>query len=169
MQSNLKFLVLALLALLLAAVGGCASFAPGTLQPGTPIATARGIFGGPTAEYPLASGGTRLEFRQGSFGKQTWMLDFNAGGTLVASRQVLTEADFAKIVPGMTREDVLMRIGHPADIFGVPWQKLHVWNYRYFDGDCVWFQVSISDAGGHVTEAGMGQDPACDVGGSGRD
>ncbi len=163
MLLNLKWIVLVAAGALLY---GCASFAPGVLQPGTPISQARGVFGGASAEYALPGGGKRLEFRQG---KETWMLDFNAGGSLVSSQQVLTQANFAKIVPGMTREQVLIQIGHPVEVFGVAWQKLDVWNYRYFDGDCVWFQVSISAASGRVTEAGMGQDPACDVGGYGHD
>lgn len=157
MQSMLKYVVLTLATV---AVCGCATFAPGTLKPGTPIAEAQQVFAGPRAQYPLPGGGTRLEFRQG---KQTWMLDFNAAGTLVTSRQVLTPGEFAKIVPGMTRDEVLRHIGHPVAVTPVGWQKLHVWNYRYFEGDCVWFQVSISDASGLVTDTGTGPDPACNA------
>jgi hypothetical protein len=141
---------------------GCAVLAPGTLPLGTPIAQARRVLFGPTGQYPLPGGGMRLEFAQGSFGRQTYMLDFDANGRLVSSRQVLAEASFATIAPGLSSADVLMRIGHPAQVFPVPWQKLQVWNYRYAGGDCVWFQVSISDATQRVTEAGMGADPACD-------
>jgi len=145
------------------ALAGCATLAPGGLAPGTPIAKARQALFGPSGEYPLPGGGTRLEFRQGSFGKQTFMLDFDKAGLLVSSQQVLTEPNFATIAPGMPEQEVLMRLGHPAHAFGVQWQKLHVWNYRYFGGDCVWFQVSISDATRQVTEAGVGPDPACDA------
>ncbi len=145
------------------ALAGCAMLAPGGLPPGTPIAKARQALFGPSGEYALPGGGTRLEFRQGSFGKQTYMLDFDQGGLLVSSQQVLTEPNFATIAPGMTQQEVLMRLGHPAHAFNVGWQKLHVWNYRYFGGDCVWFQVSISDATQQVTEAGIGPDPACDA------
>ena len=142
---------------------GCAELAPGGLAPGTPIAKARQALFGPTGEYPLPGGGTRLEFARGSFGKRTDMLDFDRNGLLVSSQQVLTEPNFATITPGMPEQEVLMRLGHPAHAFNVQWQKLHVWNYRYHDGDCVWFQVSISDATRRVTEAGMGADPACDT------
>jgi len=38
-----------------------------------------------------------------------------------------------------------------------------VWNYRWWAGDCVWFQVSISQAMQRVTDAGYGTDPACDA------
>jgi hypothetical protein len=150
----------------LAALGsvtaGCAALAPGALPPGTPIAQARQTLLAPTGEYRLPGGGTRLEYAQGSFGRQTYMLDFDASGVLVASRQVLTEDEFAAIVPGMAAGDVRMRLGRPAQVFGVAWQHLQIWNYRWFGGDCVWFQVSVSDAAQQVTEAGIGTDPACD-------
>ena len=147
---------------LAAIVGGCGSMAPGGLPPGTPIAEARGGTLKPTGEYPLPGGGTRLEFAQGSFGKQTYMLDFDAKGVLVSSTQVLTEANFATIVPGISAAEVLMRLGHPVWVINVSRQGLKVWNYRFFRGDCVWFQVSISDVQQQVTEASMGTDPACD-------
>jgi hypothetical protein len=54
-----------------------------------------------------------------------------------------------------------MRLVRPAHVFSVQRQKIQVWNYRYFGGDCVWFQVSVSNKG-PVTEAGIGTDPACD-------
>ena len=151
--------------LALAALGACTALRfPGGLPPGTPIAEARRTFGGPSAEYPLVNGGTRLEFRQGSFGKQTYMLDFDASGRLVATQQVLTPATFATITPGMTQEQVLARIGTPAFVFPVGWQRLQVWNYRFggLEGDCVVFQVSISNATRTVTETGPNTDPACD-------
>ncbi len=155
-------------ALLLAALGACAVLRPpASLPVGTPIAEARQAFGGASGEYPLPNGGTRLEFRQGSFGRQTYMLDFDAGGRLVTTRQVLTPSTFATIVPGMAQDEVLTQIGRPAFVFPVGWQQLQVWNYRFggLEGDCVVFQVSISNATHRVAEAGPNQDPACDRGG----
>ena len=150
------------------AMAGCATFAPGALPPGTPITEAREVVGGPTGEFPLSDGGTRLEFARGSFGRQTWMLDFDTTGRLVHTEQVLDEAHFATVVPGQTADEVRMRIGRPANVFNVGWQRLTVWNYRWWQGDCVWYQVSISQATGKVTEAGYGSDPACDAPNSSR-
>jgi len=153
--------------LLAAGLGACGSLRPaGTLAPGTPIAEARQALVGPSGEYPLPGGGTRLEFRQGSFGRETYMLDFDASGRLVANRQVLTPQTFATIQPGMTQDDVLVRIGRPAFVFPIGWQQSQVWNYRFggLDGDCVVFQVSISNSTRTVTEAGPNTDPACNHG-----
>ncbi len=155
---------LLLLAISLGAVSCGVLNPPGALPPGASIDEARRSFGGPTGQYALPDGGTRLEFAQGSFGKQTFMLDFDASGHLVANQQVLTLDVFATIKPGMSQTDVLSRIGRPAFVFPVGWQQLQVWNYRFggLEGDCVLFQVSISNATGTVSQAGQGYDPACD-------
>lgn len=147
---------------MLAVLAGCAALAPGGLPAGTSIGQARAAWVGPTGEYPLAGGGTRLEFAQGSFGKQTYMLDFDKAGVLVSSRQVLTESNLATIAPGMSADEVRMRFGRPVQVFGVRYPRAHVWNYRFDGGDCVWYQVSIGDADQRVVESGVAPDPACD-------
>jgi len=146
---------------LVCALAACAT--PGSLPPGTSLDQARQGWIAPTGQYALPGGGTRLEFARGAFGKETTMLDFDANGRLVASQQVLTEQNFANIVAGMPAAEVRLRLGRPSQVFAAGWhEKFHVWNYRFAGGDCVWFQVSISDQAQRVTEAGIGTDPACD-------
>ena len=146
----------------LALLGGCATFAPGGLPPGTNITEARRALFGPTGEYALPGGGTRLEFAHGGLAKQTYMLDFDGSGTLVASRQVLTESNLSTIAPGMPEAELRMRFGRPVWVFGINYPRGQVWNYRFADGDCVWYQVTVGDADHRVVEAGIGTDPACD-------
>jgi hypothetical protein len=107
------------LALAAVALCACTSIALGGLPSGTAIAEARASFLGPTGE-PLPNGSTRLEFARGAFGRQTFMLDFDASGRLVTSQQVLTEANFASIGPGLPAQEVRMRLGRPAEVFNVP-------------------------------------------------
>src|SRR5664279_4800983 len=91
----------------IASLSACAVMrAPAALPVGTPITEARQAYGGASGEYPLPGGGTRLEFRQGSFGRQTFMLDFDASGRLVSTQQVLTPSTFATITPGMAQDEV---------------------------------------------------------------
>jgi hypothetical protein len=146
--------------LALAALAGCAT--PGNLAPGAPIAAARQVVPGPTAEYALPDGGTRLEFDRY---KAAWMLDFDARGVLQTSTQALTEQNLATIEPGMTADEVRMRFGRPIQIIATGWSDpLQIWNYRFAGGDCVWWQVSIREADHKVREAGVGMDPICDGG-----
>jgi hypothetical protein len=152
-------------ALLVSALAACAALRPpASLPPGTTIDEARHAYGGAGGEYALANGGRRLEFR---LGRQTYMLDFDPSGRLVTTQQVLTPTTFATIRPGMAQDEVLASIGHPAFVFPVGWQQQQVWNYRFggLEGDCVVFQVSISNASRTVAEAGPNTDPACDHGG----
>lgn len=144
-------------------LGGCGTFAPGGLPPGTKIADARRAPFGPTGEYALPGGGTRLEFAHGGLAKQTYMLDFDRSGTLIASQQVLTESNLSTIAPGMTEGELRMRFGRPVWVFGVNHPRGQVWNYRFAGGDCVWYQVTVGDADRRVVDAGIGIDPACDA------
>ena len=143
-------------------LAGCAALAPGGLPLGAPIAQARASLFGPTGEYALPGGGTRLEFAQGAFGKQTYMLDFDKSGVLIASQQVLTELNLATIEPGLPADELRRRFGRPAWVFGVRQPRAHIWNYRFDGGDCVWYQVSVDDASQTVIDASIGTDPACD-------
>ena len=99
------------------------------------------------------------------------MLDFDASGRLVRSEQVLTPQTFATIQPGMPQAEVLTRLGRPAFVFPVGYQKLQVLNYRFggLEGDCMVFQVSISNATGNVTDAGTGADPRWSAGDKGKE
>jgi hypothetical protein len=156
-------------ALLLAVAAASCSLmrSPASLPPGSTIADARQTLGSGD-EYPLPDGGKRLSFPRG---KDTYMLDFDAGGRLVQSQQVLNLPTFATIQPGMPQGEVLTRLGRPAFVFPVGYQKLQVLNYRFggLEGDCMVFQVSISNATGNVTEAGTGPDPWCSRGDSGKE
>lgn len=72
-----------------------------------------------------------------------------------------TEADFAAIRPGMTREQVIARFGPPAWTFGVRQENLTIMNYRYRYGSCTIYQVSVRPDG-TVRDASPAWDPACD-------
>lgn len=72
-----------------------------------------------------------------------------------------TEANLAAIKPGMTRDEVLSRVGRPTWVFGVRQENLSIWNYRFYRGDCVIYQISIRPDG-TVRDSATGYDPACD-------
>jgi hypothetical protein len=141
---------------------GCASSSPQGLPVGATEAQVIARMGPPTGRYKLPSGGTRLEFARGPQGKVTYMVDFDANGGSVIWDQVLTPQNFMSLEYGMSSEEVLMRIGHPGSTRSFPRQGLTVWNYRYPTFDCLWYQVSISDAGKFLGAANT-TDPQCDT------
>ena len=142
-------------------LAGCQTYSPKGMLPGTTLAQVEAGMGPRTASYPMAGGGQRVEFARGPFGKHTYMLEFDAAGRLVSSEQVLTEANFARIAPGQTRDEVLRAIGHPSQERWLGFQKRALWSYRYDAVFCIWYQVSFN-TNWQVVDTGYGPDPMCD-------
>ena len=149
------------IAIACALAAGCASLAPPSLSLGTSVADAQRSLGAPTGQYPLADGGTRLEYGRAPYGQQTWMFDFDARGGFTQATQVLTEARFNRIPKGMTRDELLTTLGHPSQQSVIGLQRQTVWSYRFAGHFCQWFQVGIN-AAGRVADTGYYPDPLCD-------
>ncbi len=143
------------------ALAGCAGYGPGALPPGASSAAAIERMGPPSGRHALAGGGQRLEFARGPYGRHTFMLDFDAADRLLRAEQVLTEQNFYALQIGMSRTEVLSRIGRPSEVSYLSRQRHRLWSYRYETPFCIWFQVSLDD-GDRVTELGHNVDPACD-------
>jgi outer membrane protein assembly factor BamE (lipoprotein component of BamABCDE complex) len=156
MKQIVGFATSCLVAVLLAA---CATPGPADLKAGASADEIKAQMGTPVATYALPDGGKRLEFS--GRGAMTYMLDVDASGRLVKWTQVLTEANFRTIVPGMTREQVLMTLGRPSNIAPGGRQGGQVWSYNFRNTQCQWFQVSI-DADGRTSSGGaLSMLPAC--------
>jgi hypothetical protein len=145
----------------LALLAGCAGYSPEGLSPGASSAAVIQQMGAPTGRYTNPDGGQRLEFARGPAGRHTYMVDFDVEDRMREWAQVLNESDFYELRPGMTKEEVLYRIGHPSDVRYLSRQQHQLWSYRYESPFCVWFQVSV-DRAGRVAELGHNTDPACD-------
>jgi hypothetical protein len=123
---------LAAATLLLAA---CASpFGGAGIAPGTPREEVLSRMGPPTRVVPLANGATRLQYSLQPGGQYAWMVDLDAAGRVTSARQVLTEREFNRIVPGQwTRADVEREFGPPARIDRVASWNGPVMTYRWKD------------------------------------
>jgi len=153
------------LALAATLLTGCMAYGPGPLQPGQTRQDVVARMGQPTAERPRPEGGTRLEFARGPMGTSTFMIDVDAAGRIETIQQVLDEKNFMTLKPGMTRDEVLYRIGTLSDRMRIARQNIDVWSYRYFVNFCQWFQVSMDLTTGRLRETGYAPDPMCDAGG----
>jgi hypothetical protein len=142
-------------------LGACAGYGPSGIVAGQSEGDVARSMGAPTGRYALAGGGARLEYARGPYGKETYMVDLDAAGRVTGWQQVLTEANFLRVVPGLPRQELLLLLGRPGEVYGVPWQNAQVWNWRYPTNDCLWFQVTVA-ADGRVKDAGHGIDRRCD-------
>ena len=148
-------------AMLAALLGACAGYAPGGVGPGQSEADVARSMGAATGRYALPGGATRLEYARGPYGRHTYMIDLDAAGRVARVDQVLNEANFLRVNPGMTQSDLLLLLGRPGEVFGVRLENAQVWSWRYPTNDCLWFQATVT-RDGRVLDAGRGIDPRCD-------
>ena len=116
--------------------------------------------GQPTGRYELPQGGARLEFARGPYGKHTYMVDLDSAGNVIGWQQVLNENNFNTVVNGMSRDEVLFKLGRPSERRGGGRQGGEVWSYRYDAVFCQWFAISMID--GKVRDPAYLPDPLCD-------
>lgn len=149
---------------LVGALAGCASgYGPGPLHPGASEAEVRARMGPPTGEHLGPDGLRRLEYARGPYGRHTYMADLDAQGRVKRWTQVLAEPHFQQVPTGITRAELLYRLGRPSEERRIPRRNEIVWSYRYESPFCQWFQVSLDASTQRVTETGYGVDPLCDA------
>ncbi len=76
----------------------------------------RMVMGQPDAVWEEDSGTRVLAYPKGPMGARTWYFEVDESGTLIDYRQVLTEENFAKIQPGMSKDDVRYLLGRPRTV-----------------------------------------------------
>lgn len=143
----------------LSLLAACTGYAPPADPAGT---TADQVVArmGPPETRRTVEGGTRLEYPRGPFGLHTWFVYLDGTGRVVRSEQVLTERHFTQINPGMSQDDVRYVLGRPGEVYVLGRSRGVVWNYRYENPFCRWFQVEISQDR-QVRSAGYGEPPEC--------
>lgn len=137
---------------------------PEKIAPGTPAAQVIEALGRPTARYPLAAGGERLQYTRQPAGQQVYNVDLDGQGRVTKVEQALNENLFAqRIQPDQwTRDDVLREYGPPARTMGVHNFDGVIWLWRYADGP-VWRLLYIDiDRAGVVRRYSVGDEPLPD-------
>jgi hypothetical protein len=139
-------------------------YSPAGVPPGASRDEVLRLMGPPTAMYTMPDGHQRLEYTHMPAGKRTFMVDLDATGHMARWENVLDEAHFAAIRPGMTTADVLRLIGPPTFVqqYRLPEPGI-TWNYRFETIQrCIVFQVPFAVATGQVIEQGSyPSDPGC--------
>jgi outer membrane protein assembly factor BamE (lipoprotein component of BamABCDE complex) len=115
------------LALVLA---GCAALSP-SIPPGASKAEVEAALGKPVDVLSAPGGEVVWQYPKGPIGQTTYMVTFGADGRAKGLTQVLTWENFARIRPGLTRDEVRLMLGRPGGT--VTYRNLgeEVWSYRY--------------------------------------
>lgn len=97
---------------LLLALAGCDEAARQELSPGDSTrGDVEARMGRPAAEWPQGDGRLVLEYPRGPEGRVTWMVELDENGRYLGMRNVLKEEYFARVRPGMRREDLRPILG----------------------------------------------------------
>jgi len=149
-----KILCTAIAALALVA---CAT---GSIQPGMTRADVAARWGQPTRVVPLPTG-ERLQYSYQPWGQQAVMVDLDTAGRVTQVRQVLDEAEFARISTkgDWTRADVEREFGPPASVGSVASWDGPILTYRWRGGMIDQLYWVYLDRAGVVRRAHAGMDP----------
>ena len=151
-----KLLTRALVILLLSS---CGTYAPQNTMLGSEMSQVVQILGAPSTRLTTPKGEV-LIYAKGPFGKHTYFVYFNHDNVMERWTQVLDEKNFGQIKPGMNKEEIIALIGVSKDTFGLARNRGYVWNYRYENPYCFWFQVEFTSE--HVVRStGYSKPPEC--------
>ena len=140
-------------------LSACAGYSPNDRMLGNSREQVVQIMGQPSTELSGPDGKVMI-YPRGPYGKHTYFVYLNRDGTVERWTQVLKEENFARIIPGMSQDEVVAIIGESKETFGLARKRGYVWNYRYVSPHCFWFQIEF-DIDDKVRSTGYGQPPEC--------
>jgi hypothetical protein len=126
----------------------CANFS--ALSPGDSAQDVEARVGAPGTVWKNSDGSEIWEYPQGFYAVQTFMVAFDPDHAVREVHQVLNEAYFSRIQPGMSREDVRRLIGKPREIWYFPDRDEETWTWRYYDINYRFFNVLFDRSAGTV-------------------
>lgn len=143
------------------ALGACDQQAVEALEEGVSTeADVLARFGTPERVWGEADGSRTLEYNRQPQGVRNYMITIGPDGYMSALRQVLTPQNFARIQPGMGRDDVWRTLGKPAT--QVPYQLKQevVWTWKFLEppNQTMAFHV-VFNMRGQVLRTEVGPDP----------
>jgi outer membrane protein assembly factor BamE (lipoprotein component of BamABCDE complex) len=119
-------------------------------------------FGEPVTVVTLADGSRVFEYPRQPEGWTNYFITLGSDGTMSALRQVLTEANFARVATGMAQHEVRALLGRPARTQRFELKQEEVWDWRFRTGPNGQLSRVFSatfDRDGRVTTTAIGDDP----------
>ena len=152
-----------LLVVLAAMVGlsGCDTKRIAELEEGVATeADVRTKIGEPAAVYAEENGARTFEYPRQPEGQVNYMITIGADGKMSALRQVLKDASFAKVMPGMDKAQLRRLLGRPAktQFYELKQEEVWDWHFRHENNDSKLFSVTL-DKNGRVLSTATTLDP----------
>ena len=100
-----------------------------------------------------------LEYPRQPAGQVNYMITIGPDGRVTALRQVLNATEFAKVIPGLSKQEVRRLLGRPARVQAYALKAEEVWDWRFLSGaEGRVFSVTF-DANGEVVSTATTLDP----------
>jgi hypothetical protein len=121
----------------------------------------RMVMGQPDTVWEEEDGARILEYPKGPAGARTWVFRVGPDGKLVDYSQVLTPENFARVVPGMSKDAVRHMLGRPRTVVQFKLKNEEVWDWRYLESrqETRLFNVHFDIDSGKVTRTSSSDDP----------
>jgi hypothetical protein len=144
-------------------VAGCANLTGAGLVPGSASDAVQATMGPPQRVWADPNGGQSWEYARGPEGRETYMVRIGPDGRLQQIDQVLSEEYFARVTPGMSKDDVARLLGRPFGIVDFPRLGEEVWSWRYTQAN-VWALCFYAhfDRDGRLARTSRGMEDAPD-------
>lgn len=143
-------------------LAGCTIPRPGQIAAGMDEPQVVALMGAPTSRYSMPAGMTRLEFARGPAGRETWMVDLDAGGHVTGVEQVLDGWHFLAVKDGTPREALLRALGRPGWVRG-EYGDRETWYWRYPSTQCLVAAATLSPQGQVIGGVAQMPDPDCEL------
>lgn len=143
-------------------LAGCAVQGVDRIAPGTTRSDVLTTYGQPTREYALPTG-SRLQYSTLPAGQTAVMVDLDAAGKVISSRQVLQSNQFARIGLGQwSRADVEREFGPPYLVDRVASWRGDIMNYSFREGGIDLFFYVYLDPSNIAQRTGQAMDTRLD-------
>ena len=120
----------------------------------------RARFGAPETIWTESNGDRTFEYPRQPAGHANYMISIGRDGRMTSLRQVLHPNYFAKVTPGLTKDEVRRMLGKPAKMQPYQLKGEEVWDWRYADGTTGVKIFSVTfGSGGTVRGTAAGLDP----------
>jgi hypothetical protein len=143
------------------ALSGCDYFAEKKLIPGTHTeADVRTLMGVPEMIWEEENGEKKFEYPRGPQGLRTYFVYIAPDGRYKGMEQALTDANFDKLKPGMSRDDARRILGKQTEVTPYPLKNEEVWSWRYeVEGNRVmFFNAHFDPARGRILRVTRNED-----------